>query len=215
MQPLRRSATVLVVAVSTATTTAVLDAPEAPAPDPAAREAVAALLTGSATAARAAVPEDFADTLGYQPVLDGDSITNPSGSCSSPVALPRSFATVCRQHDYGYDLLRYAEAVGGRLPAGAREALDDQFEREAMRSCTAGAAHDHCIRWAHIAAAFVRANSWRQHESVPDPEDAWSVATAGAALLALGSAASLLSRGLGALAGRRRRVVAPREAVAA
>ncbi len=215
MQPLRRSATVLLIAVTTATTTAVLDAPEAPAPDPAARAAVAALLTGSATAAQAAVPEDFADTLGYRPVLDGDHITNPTGSCSSPVALPRSFTVVCRQHDYGYDLLRYAEAVGGRLPGSAREALDDQFEREAMRSCAAGAGHEHCIRWAHIAAAFVRANSWRQHESVPDPEDAWSVATAGAALLTLGSAISLLARGVGTLAGRRRRVVGPPEAVAA
>src|SRR5699024_7766134 len=98
MQPLRRSATVLLLSLTTTTAVAVLDAPEAPAPDPAARKAVAALLTGSATAAQAAVPEDFADTLGYEPVLDGDSITNPSGSCSSPVTLPRSFGTVCRQH---------------------------------------------------------------------------------------------------------------------
>ena len=215
MQPLRRSATVLLLSLTTTTAVAVLDAPEAPAPDPAARKAVAALLTGSATAAQAAVPEDFADTLGYEPVLDGDSITNPSGSCSSPVTLPRSFGTVCRQHDYGYDLLRYAEAVGGRLPAGAREALDDQFEQEALRSCGGGAARDHCLRWAHVAAAFVRANSWRQHESVPEPEDAWSVATAGAALLTLGSAASLLARGLGALTAGRRRVAGTREAVAA
>lgn len=203
MQPLLRSATTLLVGVTAATALSVVGAPPPPVPDPATRRAVAALLSGSATGARAAVPTDFSQTLGYTPVLDGSAITNPSGSCSSPVPLPQSFERACRQHDYGYDLLRYAAAVDGRLPSGARTALDDQFEREALASCPdAGPGHAHCTRWAHIAAAFVRANSWRQHQSVPAPEDPVSVATGGATLLALGSAGSLLV-GCVRLAGRR------------
>lgn len=203
MQSIRRSATVLLVGATATATLVVTDAPAATSPDPGARRAVAALLTGSAPAARSAVPADFAQTLGYAPALDDGSLTHPDGSCSSPVALPEAFEAACRQHDYGYDLLRYADAVGGALPAGARAALDDQFEQEALDSCPdAGAGRDHCTRWARIAAAFVRANSWRQQHSVPDPEDPVSVATGGAALLALGSAGSLLV-GCGRLAGRR------------
>ncbi len=195
MQPLRPSATALLVCVAAATTLAVADAPPSPSPDPRAERAVAALLSGSAADARSAAPRDFEAVLGYAPALDGDAITNPSGSCSSPVPLPDVFERSCRQHDYGYDLLRYADASGGALPASARTALDDQLEREALRSCRgtdAGAARAHCTRWAHIAATFVRGNSWRQHQSVPDPEDAVSLATGGAAALALLSGGAFL-----------------------
>lgn len=195
MHPLRRSATTLLVGVIAATTLAVADAPGPSSPDARAQRAVTALLSGSATAAGEATPEDFAATLGYTPVRHGDSMTNPTGSCSSPVPLPDSFDEACRQHDYGYDLLRYADARGGALPATARAQLDDQLEDEALRSCEGGAPGEHarCSRWAHIAGAFVRGNSWRQQNSVPVPEDAVSMATGGAALLALLSGGSLLA----------------------
>lgn len=195
MHPLRRSATALLVGVAATTTLAVADAPSPATPDTDAQHAVTALLSGSATRAREAVPADFAATQGYAPVLEGDSITRADGSCSSPVPLPDVFERACRQHDYGYDLLRYADGAGGALPAKARTQLDGQFEEEALRSCehTDAAEQAHCTRWAHIAGTFVQANSWRQHNSVPVPDDALSVATGGAAALALLSGGSLLT----------------------
>lgn len=212
MQPLRRSAITLLVGVTAATALAVVDAPPASSPDPGTRRAVTALLSGSAQEARAAVPEDFSRRIGYAPVLEEGSITNPTGSCSSPVPLPEVFETACRQHDYGYDLLRYGDSVGGALPARARSALDDQFEREALDSCEStepGPIRASCTRWAHIAAGFVRANTWRQDGSVPDPEDPLSLATGGAALVSLGAAGSLVVGGLrrlGRRTGRRGRL---------
>lgn len=213
MQTPRRSAATALAGLVTVTGLAVADAPRDHVPDPGAQRAVTALLTGSSSQALAAVPDTFEDHLGYVPRAQDGSVVDPSGSCSSPVPLPTSFETACRQHDYGYDLLRHADLEGGPLPAAARAALDDQLAREAARSCTVGPTDQRarCRRWAGIAATFVRANSVRQHHSVPDPEDIVSVATAGAGLAVLAGGATFLLRCARRIVGARVRGAGARE----
>src|SRR5262245_23988863 len=66
-------------------------------------------------------PSDFAAVMGYTPVVkqlaDGTSrLVNPEGGCSVPgEGKPFDFNVACQAHDYGYDLLRYAEKKGTEL----------------------------------------------------------------------------------------------------
>ncbi|MGO1165019.1 MAG: alpha/beta-hydrolase family protein [Janibacter sp.] len=174
-------------------------------PDAASRHAVRELVAGSPSQAAAAVPGTFTELLGYTPRIEDDALVNPTGDCSSPVPLPAEFATACRSHDLGYDLVRHADLRGGTLPPSARRQIDARFSREAHAACadrTATASRTHCRMWADIATGAVRLNSWRQHDLVPKPEDAASIATGATGLLALGSGGSTLA--LGAQSLRRR-----------
>lgn len=168
-------------------------------PDPASLTAVSALTSDSAGRAAAVVPGDFAEDLGYTPRIEGVHLVNPSGSCSSPVPLPAEFDGACRQHDLGYDLLRHASHRGAALPVGARQSLDAQLRSNARASCAAreGISRTWCTSWADIAAFFVRANSVRQHDSAPEPEDALSrAAMAAGGLTLVGSGSTLVLGGV-------------------
>ncbi|MEV0273086.1 phospholipase A2 [Hamadaea sp. NPDC050747] len=167
----------------------------APAPastgrsDPAASAAVTALVrTG-----RAAVPDGFAAVMGYTPVTatlaDGEVRTiNPNGSCSVPgQGRPFAFATACKAHDFGYDLLRYAERRGEPLGVEARTAIDSRLVADLRTQCeqtTTGSEYAGCQATVDVFAAGVGFNSWRQM-SGPPVDTAGLVRTAGLVLLGL------------------------------
>ncbi|MDN5716283.1 MAG: phospholipase [Janibacter sp.] len=171
--------------------------PPAAVPDPGSSAAVAALTSRPADWAAGAVPAGFVTDLGYAPRLERGRLVNPTGSCSSPVPLPAEFEGPCRQHDLGYDLLRHAAHKGGALPTTARQQLDAQLVASARASCNGrqGISHGWCSAWADIAGFFVRANSVRQHDSAPLPEDALSRSATGAGALTLAGGAGTLVLG--------------------
>ncbi|KGN38041.1 hypothetical protein N803_09685 [Knoellia subterranea KCTC 19937] len=139
------------------------------------------------------MPQDFSRRFGYQPTTTDGLLGDPTGDCSSPVPLPGEFVAACRQHDLGYDLLRYAGRSGRALPPEARRAVDDRLAIELPRSCSTrpgGLSRAHCLAWAEIAEGFVRINSARQGYDVPESETALSIAPAvgvGVAALAFGA----------------------------
>lgn len=162
---------------------------------------VTALLAGADRQALAELPADFREVRGYTPAIEDGILVDPGGECSSPVALPAGFDPVCRRHDLGYDLIRYADRVGHPLPPSTRHALDDQFA-DGLRDACASHPQLGCRAWAEVAAAAVRFNSWRQHWAAPWHETPASIAQAasgvGGVLAAVGLA------GLGAVALARR-----------
>lgn len=166
----RLTTTLAAILAAAACSWALLDAPRAPqattTPDEATQRAVAALVHGPGGPALEAVPPRFAAVRGYQPVVDDQVLVDPSGACSSPVPLPASFLPVCQRHDLGYDLIRYADAIGHPLPRSARRAVDDQFATGLVEACPAHGGLG-CRAWAAAAATAVRVNSWRQHWQAP------------------------------------------------
>jgi fucose 4-O-acetylase-like acetyltransferase len=126
-----------------------------------------------------AVPAGFASVMGYTPVpvrtADGIvRLAEPGGACSVPgVPTPFGFEQVCRTHDYGYDLLRYAAASGQVLSGEARRQLDGAFRRDLHASCEAtgnGLAEFGCHTVAEVFATGVAVNSWRQRFGNPAEE---------------------------------------------
>ena len=113
--------------------------------------------------AAAVVPAGFAAMLGYRPMVSGGLTINPTGSCSSPISLPDRFEPFCRAHDFGYDLLRYADRSGRPLGGWARRTLDQTLIRQMHASCSAPACH----AAAETARAGLGLNSWRQHFGPP------------------------------------------------
>jgi hypothetical protein len=120
------------------------------------------------------VPADFAVVMGYRPVLAPATGGHPSpsradGGCSSPFGGTRyGFTPACRQHDLGYDLLRYADIKGQPLGSWARRSLDDRFATQTRaRGHGAGGPVT-----AGIYTAVVRFNSWRQGYGAPVAEPA-------------------------------------------
>lgn len=168
-----------------------------PTPDQPAEQAIAALVMDSPENANAALPPDFSRRFGYDPAITDGLLGDPSGDCSSPVPLPVEFTAACRQHDLGYDLLRYAGRSGRTLPPDARKSVDERLGIELEASCaTRGepVGRASCLAWADIAEGFVRINSARQDHTVPESESARSVAPGVALGVAgLGGAALALS----------------------
>lgn len=119
------------------------------------------------------VPTDFADHLGYQPVVQDGRPVNPTGSCSSPIPLPGRFEQACRAHDYGYDVLRYAAATGTTLPPHARADLDAALVADMHLSCT----NPLCHVAAELSRAGLAFNTWRQRGGAPEPETGWQLAS--------------------------------------
>ncbi|MGE9783735.1 alpha/beta-hydrolase family protein [Janibacter sp. G368] len=210
--PLARTALLTLVAAVLWMALTLAGRPPTTQPDTGSRSAVAALTSGSVPRATAALPAGFAADLGYTPVVEDGRLVNPTGSCSSPVPLPAEFEGPCRQHDLGYDLLRHAAHVDGALPPGSRQALDAQLTRSAVASCAAreGISRTWCTSWAHIAGFFVRANSVRQHDVAPLPEDAASTAAMASGAVALVGTGSTLALGGRRLMGRQPTLQNPR-----
>lgn len=137
---------------------------------PQAALAVRALTAGEPDAARL-VPADFPAVMGYRPALvrtaGAPAPTRADGGCSSPFGgTPYRFGPDCRQHDLGYDLLRYADAKGQPLGPWARRAVDDRFAAQTLARCDGGG----CRATAGLYAGMVRFNSWRQGWAAPAVE---------------------------------------------
>ena len=157
-----------------------------------AAQAVTTLTVGTAAQALAAVPEDFPAVMGYAPVLEDGEVVRTDGDCSSPVPLPARFEPVCRQHDYGYDLLRYADRTGAPLGAWARVALDESFRGRLTQTCPAR--DSACHSAAVVAASAVELNTVRQGSGVPEESSATRAALAVSVLGAVGLTPVLLPR---------------------
>lgn len=178
----RHHALRVVVVTGLATAAGLLLAPTAssvPVPDHAAEQAITVLVTEPPAAANLALPQDFSRRFGYRPTVTDGLLGDPTGSCSSPVPLPAEFEPACRQHDLGYDLLRYAGRSGRALPPDARKAVDSQLGNAFTQSCSTreeSLSRATCLAWAEIAEGFVRINSARQNYEVPESETAMSIA---------------------------------------
>jgi|GEM_PF-170665 len=152
--------------------------------------AVAALATApGGQGPLTAVPAGFASVMGYTPaptrMADGTvRLAKPAGACSAPGGgAPFGFEQVCKVHDYGYDLLRYADATGEHLPAEARRQLDAMFDHDLHARCRTigrGLAGTGCHLLAEGFTAIVAVNSWRQHYGNPARESlpAWTIGLA-------------------------------------
>ena len=152
--------------------------------------AVRRLVSGTPEDALAAVPEDFAALRGYRPVIEDGQLVRADGDCSSPVPLPEEFEPVCRQHDYGYDLLRYADQTGEPLGRWARGAIDDRMAQQLRGLCAEAPSGDVCRRMAVVTQTGIELNSRRQGDGVPEESllTNAALATSVAALLGMGVA---------------------------
>lgn len=188
---------------------AVVGAPAATPASPPNKDASQAISTIQAdpdTRAIGAVPSDFAKQVGYQPTVRDGLLGAPEGGCSSPVPLPREFDSACRQHDLGYDLLRYADAKGEPLSPNARRALDARLAEQNHAACRQrqnGVRRASCSAWASITDAAVRFNSWRQHDGAPGSESPRSILAAGGLGVAGIGTTALALVGLRGKGGRR------------
>ena len=151
--------------------------PETNGPESRAAAHAVAVFTGLADGDPAtAVPTDFADVMGYEPVVVAAPggvpvLVKPAGDCSSAFgATTFDFDLVCKHHDLGYDLLRYAAHTGGELGPWARRAIDDRLASTMHEQCVAIDGGPACRIVAWISEHAVRANSWRQGQGVPVSE---------------------------------------------
>jgi hypothetical protein len=103
----RAATTVAVLAVFACVGAAGSPAEEGPsaAEHPAAAATVLALGSGDTDTASAVFPPDFGAAMYYNPIRErwgaGERLSDPHGSCSSPVPLPVLFEPACRTHDLG------------------------------------------------------------------------------------------------------------------
>lgn len=137
-----------------------------------------------------AAPADFARVMGYSPqvgwLADGTQrMINPTGACSVPGdGRPFDFAVACKAHDFGYDLLRYAQRKGQPLPAQARAEIDRRLTDDLHTQCRADTSATTCDATVAVFAAAVGFNSWRQL-SGPPIDQSGMTRTVGLSLLAL------------------------------
>lgn len=124
----------------------------------------------------AGIPADFPAVMGYRPALgrlaNGQMIAiNPRGGCSViGGGAPFDLSTVCKAHDLGYDLLRYAHRQGATLATSAREQVDTKFREDLDVQCATryhGAETSACDTMAETFVAGVGFNSWRQEYGPP------------------------------------------------
>lgn len=141
-------------------------------PDTAVERAVAALVGDRPLDALALVPDDFERRFGYLPVVVDGRPANPGGDCSSPVPLPDRFENACRTHDFGYDLLRYADATGTPAQPWARIALDAALIDQMHSTCS----DPTCDAAAETARAGLAVNTWRQRSGPPVAESSADIA---------------------------------------
>jgi fucose 4-O-acetylase-like acetyltransferase len=134
---------------------------------------------GPAPPPLASVPAGFRSVMGYTPVkvrmADGTvRLAKPDGACSAPGGgTPFRFQQACKVHDYGYDLLRYANATGQHLTGEARRQLDGMLGHDLRAQCDAtthGLARLGCHVVAQAFATGASLNSWRQHFGNPGRE---------------------------------------------
>jgi hypothetical protein len=178
--------------------------PETTGPESRAAAHAVAVFTGLADGDLAtAIPADFGDVMGYEPVVVAATggvpiLVKPAGDCSSAFgATTFDFDLACKHHDLGYDLLRYAARTGGELGPWARRAIDDRLATTMHEQCAAIDGGPACRTVAWISEHAVRANSWRQGQGVPVSEQGAPYLVAGG-LMASAFAGPPLAGRLGA-----------------
>jgi hypothetical protein len=133
---------------------------------PEAAQAIRAVTSGRPDAA-GQLPADFETVMGYRPTAAPTGPTRAGGGCSSPFGgTVYHFTPDCRQHDLGYDLLRYADAKGQPLGPWARKAVDRQFAEQTRSRCEDFG----CWIASGFYAGMVDFNSWRQGYGPPTVE---------------------------------------------
>ena len=144
-------------------------------------QVVTSLIDGGATLD--IVPEGFEDELGYRPVVAAGTLVNPKGACSTPGGVgPDSFTDACRVHDFGYDILRYAEGTGTRVGPWARFDLDRRLYADLLIACNTVT----CEATATVYYTAVTLNSIRQGYVAPteEPTVPWAITAVGVVGLA-------------------------------
>ncbi|MBE7193565.1 hypothetical protein [Gordonia polyisoprenivorans] len=155
---------------------AVLD--HSPTDATAAEQTVRTLVGPHPESVQRVLPTDFAAVMGYRPVLESGYPANPDGGCSSPIPLPERFENACRTHDFGYDLLRYAQRTGRPLGPWARPALDHMLIERMHAAC-----HDPvCSAAAELSRAGLALNTWRQYSGPPAPSESMTTIAASTAV---------------------------------
>ena len=113
------------------------------------------------------LPTDFRAVMGYLPTVASTGPTRAGGGCSSPFGGTRyHFTADCKQHDLGYDLLRYANAKGHPLGPWARKAVDSRFAAQTRSRCSSFG----CQATSGLYTSVVAFNSWRQGYGTPVAE---------------------------------------------
>jgi Acyltransferase family/Prokaryotic phospholipase A2 len=126
------------------------------------------------------MPADFATVIGHAPVRvqapDGTTrAIHTGGGCSSPWGDDNTrwdYSVGCKAHDFGYDLLRYADAKGQPLAPELRERLDDRLSADMHAMCdinprgSAGV----CQVVASLYSVGLVVNSWHQRWGPPRSE---------------------------------------------
>jgi hypothetical protein len=158
-----------------------------PAPAPAEAASTAARLAGHELGELlgdnhgrplAATLPDFRPVMGYVPVAARLAGTpgqarwlKPSGACSSPLGgTPFGFEAVCKSHDFGYDLLRFADRTGRPAGPELRRAVDDRFDQDLHMHCARtrrGLARFACDGMAAVYSGVVKLGSWAQGHGTP------------------------------------------------
>lgn len=154
--------------------------------DPAAARAVEVLIAGETSGLDrraeliSVVPADYAAVMGYRPAvidINGSlSLGKPIGDCSSPVHLAFDMEPTCMGHDFGYDLLRYAAAIGAPLGYWARPLIDDWWYAEMHQRCDlahSGVSGLACHGQVLATEAVIDVNSWREGDGPPIEENPW------------------------------------------
>ena len=135
------------------------------------------------------LPCDFKLLMGYTPVVVSGSKAWPTlvvkpraagGGCSVPAALDPivlnkakdAFTNACKSHDFGYDLIRFANRTGQQWRGADRLTVDHWFGQFMQRVCrntgwlgifnkvTCYASHDQFM-------AGIQANTWAQGQGCP------------------------------------------------
>jgi len=128
----------------------------------------------------ASIPEDYVSVMGYRPevieINNALSLAKPIGTCSSPVHLVFDMEPTCKGHDLGYDLLRYAAAIGAPLGVWARPLIDDWWFANMHQRCesvhsglTVLACHGQVL----ATEAVINVNTWREGYGPPIEENPW------------------------------------------
>ncbi len=154
--------------------------------DPAAVHAVEVLLgrqhTGPGRRAEliASVPAGYLSVMGYRPTMieiNGSLfLAKPIGACSSPVHLAFDMEPTCQGHDFGYDLLRYAAAIGAPLGEWARPLIDEWWYAAMHQRCDLvhpGAVGLACHAQVLATETIIDVNSWREGNGPPIEENPW------------------------------------------
>ncbi|WP_165960343.1 phospholipase A2 [Actinocrispum wychmicini] len=104
------------------------------------------------------------------------------GGCSTPFGDDNTewdYSVGCKAHDFGYDVLRYADRKGHPLPAYLRRDLDNQLSKDMHAQCVLNprGSAGKCEAVADLYTVGLIVNSWHQRWGPPraEPISSWLV----------------------------------------